>query len=80
MTVPTNPKDLKSIKASIKEISQAMTKKTDLNSFISDVKADLKDGYELEAKTITIMINAYHNQNLDEMQERLDDAEAVLNA
>ena len=80
MTVPTNPKDLKSIKASIKEISEAMTMISDRRSSITDIKKDLRDGYELEPKTISIMVKAYHNQNLAELQEQLDDAEAVLNA
>jgi ribosomal protein S20 len=80
MSVPSSPKDLKKIKQQIKEISQAMTMIEDRRSYINDVKKELRDDYGLENKALTTMIKAYHKQCLTELQEQVEDAEAVLNA
>lgn len=80
MAVPSNPKDLKKIQAQIKEISEATTMIEDRRSYINDVKKELREEFEIDNKTLTIMIKAFHTQCLSELQEQVEDAEAIINA
>lgn len=80
MAVPSNPDDLKKIKAVIKDISDSLTMIEDRRSYINDAKKALREDHEIDAKVLSMMIKIFHNQNLDEIIEQLDDCEAVINA
>ena len=63
--IPSNPAELKTIQAAIKEMSDCMIRIQSENEAMKDIVEDLAEKYELPKKYIKKMARVYHKQNFD---------------
>lgn len=75
--VPTNPEDLKKIKSSLQEISNVMTMIEAKREFISEEIKALVENYELPAKFVRRMANAFHKQSFKQEIAETEDFERL---
>ncbi len=82
--IPSNPSDRVEIAQKIDSIVNELQKISDIQSYIKDIKADLKKGFELTSAQIKFLIDMRKNRsNRDEIEEQtqnlLDDFELLYN-
>lgn len=68
-TLPTNPDDIKRIKNAIIEASAQKQMIKDRQENIKEIKADLKERYNLPTKLFSQLVKAHFDQCYDEMTE-----------
>lgn len=73
VVIPSNPEDVKKIRGALQEIADAMTRITAERELIKDIKASLKEDFELPPKYITKMAKTYFSQNYDAVVTENDD-------
>lgn len=75
--LPSNPVDLKAIKAAIVEMSGAMTRIEGERSFIKEASADISEKFEVEKKLIGKLLRAYHKSNKEEVIAEATDLDSA---
>lgn len=75
--VPSNPEDLVSIKNSMDEISNSMTRIDSERDHIKDIKKQLKEDFKIPLKLINKIARAHHKMNFVEEQTQNEDFEML---
>lgn len=75
--VPSNPEDRKKIKQSMQVISDEMLKMEGMRSFIGEEIKAISEKYDLPARYVRKMANAYHKQNFKKEQAEMGEFEAL---
>lgn len=75
--VPSNPADLKNIKAAIKDINDCMMRVAAEKEAIKDIVSDLAEKYELPKRYINRMARTYFKQSFDKEAAEMDDFEQL---
>lgn len=65
IVIPSNPAELKTIQAAIKEMSDCMIRIQSEREAMKDIVDDLVEKYELPKKYINKMAKVYFKQNFD---------------
>jgi len=63
--IPSNPAELKTIQAAMKEMSDCMIRIDSEKEAMKDIVEDLNEKYELPKKFINKMARVYHKQSFD---------------
>jgi len=63
--IPSNPAELKTIQAAMKEMSDCMIRIDSEKEAMKDIVEDLNEKYELPKKFISKMARVYHKQSFD---------------
>lgn len=80
IVVPSNPADLKKIKAAVVEISDAMTRIDSEKEFIKDVVDNLSEEYNLPKKYVNKLARTYHKNTFEQETAQMDDFETLYTA
>ena len=75
--VPTNPEDLKKIKAALTQISDTMTIIEGHRGVISDDLKSISETYDLPAKFVRKMARAYHTQTFKKEVQEMEDFQVL---
>ena len=75
--LPTNPADIKKIRDALQEIADAFTRLTAERELVKDIKAMLKEDFELPPKFITKLAKTYFNQDFEAQQVESEDFEEL---
>lgn len=83
--IPSNPSDRIEIAQKIDQIVNELQKISDIQSYIKDVKTDLRKEFELSADQIKFLINMRKNRSdrneiEEQTQNLLDDFELLYSA
>jgi len=65
IVIPSNPAELKTIQAAMKEMSDCMIRIDSEKEAMKDIVEDLNEKYELPKKFISKMARVYHKQSFD---------------
>lgn len=65
IVIPSNPAELKTIQAAMKEMSDCMIRIDAEKEAMKDIVEDLNEKYELPKKFISKMARVYHKQSFD---------------
>ena len=65
IVIPSNPAELKTIQAAVKEMSDCMIRIQSEKEAMKDIVEDLNEKYELPKKFINKMARVYFKQNFD---------------
>lgn len=65
IVIPSNPAELKTIQAAIKEMNDCMVRIQAEKEAMKDIVEDLNEKYELPKKYISKMARVYFKQNFD---------------
>jgi len=65
IVIPSNPAELKTIQAAMKEMSDCMIRIDAEKDAMKDIVEDLNEKYELPKKFISKMARVYHKQSFD---------------
>ena len=77
LILPTNPADIKKIRDALQEIADAFTRMTAERELVKDIKAMLKEDFELPPKFITKLAKTYFNQDFEAQQVESEDFEEL---
>jgi uncharacterized protein (DUF2236 family) len=77
VTIPSNPVERETIKASLEEISDAMTLIEAKREYISEVIKALAEKHELPPKFLRKMAVAYHRQTFQKEKREMEEFEAL---
>jgi len=73
IVVPSNPAELKTIQAAIKEMSDSMYRISAEKEAMKDIVDDLAEKYELPKKFINKMAKVFHKASFDKETTEHDD-------
>lgn len=73
VVIPSNPADLEKIRGALQEIADAFTRMTAERELVKDIKAQLKEDFELPPKFITKLAKTYFNQDFDTQEVEHED-------
>jgi F0F1-type ATP synthase membrane subunit b/b' len=71
IVVPSSPADRKVLKERIQEIAGALDRIDAEKDLIKNIKASIKDEFELPPKLVTTLAKSYNQQNYDEVVKEL---------
>lgn len=77
IVIPTNPEDLKKIKAALVEISDAMTMIESQRAYIKDSVDMVVEKFDLPGKFVRKMAVAFHAQTFQSQIAEMEDFEAL---
>lgn len=80
ITLPSSDADKKQIAGVIRDISNQLTQKEALATYINEAKKALREDWDYDTKTVNRLVNMYHKQNKDEEQESFDDTTTLYEA
>ena len=73
VVIPTNPADIEKIRGALQEIADAFTRMTAERELVKDIKAMLKEDFELPPKYITKLAKTFYNQDFEAQQTESED-------
>ena len=73
LIVPSNPEDIKKINGNLQEIADAMTRIAAERELIKDIKAVMKEDFDLPPKYISKLVKTYYNQDFDTQEVENED-------
>ena len=77
VVLPSNPADIEKIRGALQEIADAFTRMTAERELVKDIKAMLKEDFELPPKFITKLAKTYFNQDFEAQQVESEDFEEL---
>lgn len=80
VVIPTNPADLKDIKARVREGTDCLLRIDSERDLLKDIIADIVEKYELPKQYVADMIRREHKNDFDEKAAKFDDFTALYEA
>lgn len=80
VVIPTNPVDLKAIKAAVREGTDCLLRIDSEKDLLKDIIADLSEKYELPKQYVADMIRREHKGDFEEKAAKFDDFTALYEA
>lgn len=73
VVIPSSPADLEKIRGALQEIADAFTRMTAERELVKDIKAQLKEDFDLPPKFITKLAKTFYNQDFDSQEVEHED-------
>ena len=75
--IPSTPEDRKRLAGMFREISNSLTRIEAERDLIKEIKANIKDEFELPTKVINLLAKLYHEQSKDEYFDEQSEIETL---